>query len=172
MNSSLEFKNSINPWRRFWARYFDYFTHSLAIGIVWAVIDLESLEKIHNAVLSFLLMIIYITLDGIYMAYFGTTLGKKLMKIKVVTDDGNRISKYMAFKRTRLVWLRGMGLGIGIIEFIANIYGYIGLKKEGKTSWDNDLGLTVRGERIGIIGRLICPVFVIGFIFLTIYSFI
>jgi hypothetical protein len=158
------------PWRRFWVRYFDYFLHSFLVVAIWTFIDIESLIATNNILLGFLLMVFWILLDGVYMAYFGTTLGKKMMKIKVTMQDGAKMSRFVAFKRSRLVWLRGMGLGIGIIELITNIVGYRKLKKEKITSWDRDLGLEVTHERIGFLRLLICPSVVIGITGLILYS--
>jgi hypothetical protein len=64
------------PWTRMWARYFDYFIHCMIIVVLWEVIDPESLGKISNYLLGFLLMVVWIVLDGAYMATFGTTLGR------------------------------------------------------------------------------------------------
>ncbi|RKP57954.1 RDD family protein [Cohnella endophytica] len=162
---------TVKPWSRFWARNFDYLSHSFLIGVIWAFIDMKSLDEINNSILSFLLMASWIVLDGIYMYFFGTTPGKKIMNIKVLHSDGNRLSKSISFKRSRLVWLRGMGLGIGIIEIVANIMGYNRLKKEGITSWDQELDLVIVHEKTSLIRYLICPVCVVGFICLTIYGF-
>jgi len=134
------------------------------------LIDFESIMNMNENLLGFILMVVWIIFDGIYMSIFGTTLGKKIMKIKILNQDGSRLSNYMSFKRSRLVWLRGMGLGIGIFEIIANIIGYRRLKQEGRTTWDRDLNIVVIHEEIRILRRLICPICVIGFFCLSIYG--
>lgn len=160
------------PWRRFWARNFDYFLHAFIVAIIWSLIDYESILAINENLLGFIMMVIWIFLDGIYMTLFGTTIGKKIMKIKISLQDGSKLSKYIAFKRSRLVWLRGMGLGIGIIQLIANIISYRNLTKDGITSWDRELGLEVSYEKVGVLRYLICPVFLICVIALIIYSYV
>lgn len=160
------------PWRRFWARNFDFLLHAIIVAIVWSLIDYESILAINDNLLGFILMVIWIFLDGIYMTYFGTTIGKKILKIKISLQDGSKLSKYIAFKRSRLVWLRGMGLGIGIIQLIANIISYRNLKKDGITSWDRELGLNVSFEQVGLFRYLVCPAFFICMIALIIYSYV
>lgn len=172
MNGSLM---PATPWRRMWARYFDYSLHCAVIVILWLFIDANSLEKVSNnsaSLLGFLLMVIWMMLDGVYMGTFGTTLGKKLMLIEVTNQDGTKLTPFIAFKRSRLVWQRGMGLGIGIIQVIANLVGYRKLKRDGVTSWDKDLELRVTSGKIGVIRWLICPLFVIGLSVVVVVSYI
>ncbi len=149
------------PWRRFWARNFDYLLHAVAIVVIWTVIAPNSLMAVNNSLLGFLLMVVWLILECIYMTVFGTTLGKKIMGITIRTGDGTRVSSYIAVKRSRLVWVRGMGLGIGIIQLIANMIGYSRLRRNGITSWDQELALVVSHQKIGILRYLICPFIVL-----------
>jgi hypothetical protein len=160
------------PWRRFWARNFDYLLHAVVIVILWALIAPNSLMAINNSLLGFLLMLLWLILECIYMAYFGTTLGKKIMGITVRTSDGTRVSGFIAVKRSRIVWVRGMGLGVGIIQLIANLVGYSKLRKDGITSWDRELALVVSHEKIGFLRYLICPVIVLAVIGLAIMGIV
>ena len=169
-NEIKPFSSMTKPWSRFWARYFDYFSHATVIVVIWALIDPDSLEGINNNLLEFILMVSWILIDGMYMYIFGTTPGKKIMKIKVINPDGSRIPKSISFKRSLLIWLRGMGLGIGIIQLIVSIIGYSRLKKNGKTSWDKDLDLIVVQDRIGLFRESICPIVIILIICLIIYE--
>lgn len=157
-------------WRRFWARHFDLLTHATLIGLLWALIDEESLMAIDDTVLSFLMLFVWTLLDGVYMTYFGTTLGKKLMGIRVLTLDGQRISRHDAFRRARLVWLRGMGLGLGIVQLIANIVAYNKLNKEGISTWDRDLKLQVAHRKIGVLRLLVCPAVVLAAVAAFVYD--
>jgi hypothetical protein len=156
------------PWRRFWARNFDYFLHAIVIVMLWSILAPDSLMAIHNSLLGFLLMLVWLILECVYMAYFGTTLGKKIMGIKVSASDGTRVSSFIAVKRSRLVWVRGMGLGVGIVQLIANIVGYSKLRKNGITSWDRELELVVSHEKIGILRYLICPIIVLAVLVLAV----
>jgi hypothetical protein len=168
INSNEMTTISTRPWIRFLARYFDFIIHSLVIVVIWYLIDEESIETINDHLFNFILMVVWVVLDGIYMSTFGTTPSKKLLKIQVRTQSGNKISKYVAFKRSRLVWLRGMGLGIGLIGIIANILAYRRLKRVGSTSWDSDLNLEVTHGNIGIVRILLCFIIVFGILLIGI----
>jgi hypothetical protein len=94
------------------------------------------------------------------------------MRIEVTYQDGTKLTPFTAFKRSRLVWLRGMGLGIGIVQVIANLVGYRKLKRDGLTTWDRDLELRVMSGKIGVFRWLVCPLFVLGLIALVIISYV
>jgi hypothetical protein len=58
------------------------------------------------------------------------------------------------------VWLRGMGIGVGIVELVANIIAFNTLKRDGITTWDHDMDLIVSHEKLGVF-RIIMIVIVI-----------
>ena len=139
------------PWRRYFARMFDYMVHAALFLTIWAVIDNTSLMQLLDrspAAIDFLMLIVWIVVEGCYMSIFKTTPGKKLLNIQVVHADGSPIGRYEAFVRARMVWYRGMGMGIGILQLIAGVIGYRRLTRKGYTSWDDDLRLTVRHGRL------------------------
>jgi hypothetical protein len=43
---------------------------------------------------------------------------EKILGITVHASDGTRVSSFIAVKRSRLVWVRGMGLGVGILRYL------------------------------------------------------
>ena len=76
------------PWIRFWARSFDMYSFFLVVGIIWAFIDAESLENFNNTAFSILLTFIWMLIEGVCLSIFGTTLGKKFLKIAVLNSNG------------------------------------------------------------------------------------
>lgn len=157
-NTSME---NTRPCMRFWARNFDLMLHTIVIVIIWNLIHKESIRSIPNVVATVIVTFIYILIDWLYMAILGTTPGKKILGIKVRTNDGMKLTNEVAFKRALMVWFRGMGVGVGIIQIIANIKGYQNLTRDNITTWDRDLDILVTHKRIGLIRLLICPVIVI-----------
>jgi hypothetical protein len=53
-----------------------------------------------------------------------------------------------------------MGLGVGIVEFVANIIAYNTLRRDGFTTWDHDMDLIVSHEKLGVF-RIIMIVIVL-----------
>ncbi|NEN82617.1 RDD family protein [Paenibacillus elgii] len=159
------------PWVRFWARSFDVYTFSIAVGILWGLIDAESLDHVNNTLLSVLLTFSWLFVEGACVAIFGTTLGKWLLKITILNHQGQKLTPAQAFQRSRLVWWRGTGLGIGIPKLIACIIGHSRLVREGITTWDRDMGNTIvhgqiswwRGLIVGIALILTFAISVYGY---------
>ncbi|MCZ8520901.1 MULTISPECIES: RDD family protein [Paenibacillus] len=139
------------PWIRFWARYVDIFIFMIGVTFVWALIDMESLNRTSDTLLSVLLIFSWIFVEGTLLSLFGTTPGKKIFRIRVLNASGNRLTPMESFKRSRFIWLRGMGVGIGVVQLIANALAYKTLVKEGYTTWDRDIGTRVHHANLGSI---------------------
>ncbi|SCW80383.1 RDD family protein [Paenibacillus tianmuensis] len=79
------------PWIRFWARSFDFYTFSITVGFLWALIDIESLDNVNNTLLSILLTFSWLFVEGACLAIFGTTLGKWMLKITILKSSRTEI---------------------------------------------------------------------------------
>ena len=89
-----------------------------------------------------------------------------------VTDkNGDKLSYNGAIGRSFGVWLRGMGLGIPVVSFIANIIAYFNLKKNGETSCDKNQNFVVSHRETGVARMVFAFIifFVAGFIINSIY---
>jgi hypothetical protein len=155
------------PFIRFWARYFDTFLHIFLFIVIWGLIDEESFYNFSPISFAILSLIFWMLIEGIYLSVFGTTPGKKLFKIKVRTVEDGRLTVKQSFQRAFLVWYRGMGLGLGIAQVIANIIGGNRLSATGVTTWDRDLKLIVTHEKVGLPIVLLCAFFVLGLLVLS-----
>jgi uncharacterized RDD family membrane protein YckC len=139
------------PWLRFWARNFDILLFNTVLSIVWLTIDEQSYYEMSNLLFAVISIFLYIFVEAFFLSTWGTTLGKKITKTTIKNNNGSQLSGYQSLKRSRLVWLRGMGLGIGIVQLVANIMAYQTLRSNGRTSWDHDMDLLVSHEKLGII---------------------
>jgi len=139
------------PWLRLWARGLDLFYHSFVIGLVWHAADPGGLQRMNSIVLTVGFMLLWVVPESLYMLAFGTTPGKLLLRIRVRDAEGERMNGAQVWRRSFLVWLFGMGAGIGILTIIANIVAYRRLKNDGVTSWDRTMGLHVSYGRLGML---------------------
>jgi uncharacterized RDD family membrane protein YckC len=160
------------PWSRFWARNFDVLFHGIIFSVIWVIMDDQSLVNINSNLLGILILFGWVFIEGIYMATWGTTLGKSLFKISVRNSIGTKLSTKQAFKRSRLVWLRGMGIGIGIVSLVAHILGYNKLVKDGITTWDKEMDLIVFHDKISIIRGILIFVILLSIYSLLIYGIV
>lgn len=167
--ASSEEAQKERPWIRFWARHFDVLVHSMVIGLIWQFMHEASFEWISSWV-TILMVTLWMLIEWGYMSAFGTTPGKKLMGIQVHMADGGAITRDIAFKRARIVWLKGMGLGISLITLVCNIMGYHDLRNAHTTTWDRDLKLIVTHKKVGFLRLLICPLIVVAIYVISIFG--
>jgi hypothetical protein len=111
---------------------------------------------------------LFLFVEGFFLWTWGTTLGKKLLKISIRNTDGSKLSGYQGLKRSRLVWLRGMGVGVGIVQLVANILAFNTLRREGITTWDHDMDLIVSHGKLGVF-RIIIIVIVVTITFAILF---
>ena len=82
-------------------------------------------------------------MNTILLGILGTTIGKYLLGIKVLTKDNLPLSMKQAAKREALVYIKGFALGLPVLSLITQMYGYFDLTMDKVTSWDKDLNTTI-----------------------------
>lgn len=134
--------SQIRPWVRYWARTFDFLMFSLVIAVAAAFVAPDFLET-NEKLLTVILLAAYNLYEPAWLAIFGTTPFKALLRVRVRNQNGSKLSYGQALRRTMIIWFAGQGLGIPIAALITNIYSYNRLTKEGITSWDRSGQLVV-----------------------------
>jgi uncharacterized RDD family membrane protein YckC len=152
------------PWTRFWARTFDYYTFVIIVSYIWVYFDTESMDRINPTLLSLVYGLLWLFAEGLCLSVFGTTLGKKLLRIKVLNSKGEKLTPAQGFRRSFLVWWRGTGIGLSLPKLIAAILGHSRLVKEGITTWDRDMGNVVIHEKVGVFRGIFIGVMITLFI--------
>jgi hypothetical protein len=133
----------IRPWVRYWARTLDFLIFCLVVGVAAAIVTPELLESTNDTLLTVVLLAVYNLYEPAWLAIFGATPFKALLRIRVKNQNGSKLSYGQALRRTMIVWFAGQGLGIPIAALITNIHSYNKLTQEGITSWDRSGQLTV-----------------------------
>jgi len=137
------------PWRRFLARGIDEW----AVGVVLSVLIPSSFTVRYvreNGTVGMWLFsyssfwLLSIVIEAILLASFGTTLGKRLLGVRVEQPDGQPPSFSEALQRTVRCWVFGMGLGFPLFFFFTGALSYHQLRRDGITPWDRATGLVVR----------------------------
>lgn len=153
----------IRPWVRFWARQLDY---SFG-GLILAVLDTFLLE-VNDTAFPFIVIFAWVFVESWLLSAWGTTPGKFLLRVSVRTPDGRCPSFSTALKRSFLVWLRGTGMGIPIVNLITAKHAYDILTKQRHTTWDHDTKLVVTHKIIGANQIILTIAYAIGILFLII----
>lgn len=150
-HESSSVPSEVRPWVRYWARMFDIYIFCLLVGIIFVIVAPNSAsQKSNDVALGMIILFVWIFVESLLLATFGTTPGKWLFKTKISLNSGARMSYSQALARSIKVWWRGLGIGFPIAALITTIIAYGRLTRNGITSWDNEEGFSVSHETIGI----------------------
>jgi hypothetical protein len=139
----------IRPWTRFWARLFDIYVFSFIFGIISVFLFSPRIaDKGQELLFGMLALFVWAFVEPAFLASFGTTPDKWLMRIKLTVRDGS-ISYGRALARSLKVWWRGLGVGFPLVALFTMAIGAGRLRKNGITSWDKEGGFVVTHERVG-----------------------
>ena len=123
------------PWKRYFARAVDL----LIYRTVWVVLfsfTLYGAMKL-NLLLAVLTFVLMLVLEPLQLCLFKTTLGKLIFGLRVTNNDGGRLTYGEALQRTWYVFVYGMGLGLPIVELIANFRNYKRCKDSTILYWED-----------------------------------
>ena len=138
----------VAPWRRYFARLLDILMNGLfvftIIGLAWGImapLSAEAFFSLFDGTLGRVAdLMLTIAIAGLVnvllMSFVGSTLGKFIFGVKVLTLNGKRLSLGASFQRELKIWVRGLGIGIPLFSFIALLVSYSDLTKSGVTRWD------------------------------------
>jgi len=148
----------VHPWRRFFARHLDLVLMAFALGMINGAVFEENSPAgrlLNNGgVMMLLAIVLFVPVEAILLATWGSTTGKALYGIRIKRDDAGALSFGEALSRSFDVSARGLGFGLPLVSWVTLFLGYKTLRDTKKTSWDSRLELSVRHARIGV-GRAI-----------------
>jgi len=108
-------------------------------------------EEANLIIVGFLIFMLWLPFEALFISLWGTTPAKWLFGIQVVKISGEKLSYIEALQRTALVFVQGMAFGIPIIALFTHLYFYRRLIKTGVTSWDTRVGSVVLHKEWGIV---------------------
>ncbi|MDA9114806.1 RDD family protein [Burkholderiaceae bacterium] len=168
-----------HPWRRLFARTVDTLTAGLLLflllfipltfGVMLAMPERGAgfADAIFQPFIgSILLSLVWAPAESVLLSLYGTTPGKWLFGMRVVHPNGGMLSYPDALKRSFLVFLQGLGLGIPVVVWFTQLFAYRRLTKTGTTLWDRSTNAVVLHKKWGILRALVCTVAVLGLLIL------
>lgn len=139
------------PWRRFWARMFDWWL----CGRLWFLIQLLILNidaagrpaTLGSMILGIIVqLILMLILEPLFLSRWGTTPGKWLLGLYVTHERGRKLSYTEALYRTSGVLVSGMGLAIPIYDLVRLYLSYKTCASGVRLSWDDETAYTIKAE--------------------------
>ncbi|MFW6106644.1 MAG: RDD family protein [bacterium] len=159
-DKELHISRMPHPWRRYFARMLDYATvgliplfilHLLVAKFAPQGVDRLSLLMSNLVAAGIIHSAIWIPVEAALIALTGRTPGKSLYGIKIVDEQGNKLSFRASLKRSALVWVQGLGLGIPIVALFTQLAAHKRLGQTGSTLWDNAVEAKVTHENWGVV---------------------
>ncbi len=135
-----------NPWLRFLARMFDY---SWFFCALWGARKAFGLPVKTDTFIP-IEYFVWIPFETLFLCTFGKTPGKWLTGTDLRHGRKLRLDFSTALQRSFKVWIRGLGLGIVVINVLCMAAAYQRLKLFRVTSWDRD-------DHIGITHHPVSP---------------
>lgn len=139
------------PWRRFWARMFDWWLY----GRLWFLIQLMILHidaasrpaALGSTVVGIIVQIILmLLLEPLFLSRWGTTPGKWLLGLYVTQESGRKLTHTEALYRTSGVLVSGMGIAIPIYDLVRLYLSYKTCAAGIRLSWDEGMVYTLKEE--------------------------
>jgi uncharacterized RDD family membrane protein YckC len=153
------------PWIRYWARMIDIMTFSCFLGFFMGLFAPNFLEEAPDSIFGVITVFIWVFFEPLVLILFGNTLGKALLNTKIELENGDKITFPIAFKRSFSLWVKGLGLGIPIVNLICMVISKGDLQKSNFTKWDLDSGTFVTHGNIGAIRIVAVIILFIIFLF-------
>jgi len=127
-----------NPWIRFTARFFDY-------SLFFAVLHFVSAPVFLPVVGRFIPIeyLAWIPIETFLLMTWGGTPGKWLLCTEIRKGFNKRLPFRCAFRRSLLVYFRGVGMGIPVINVLCMLHAFYRLRLFPLTTWDRDVATFV-----------------------------
>lgn len=134
------------PWRRFFARTFDFFLYSFLWRILF--VGLCSMTFFDQFPFVILALVTMILLEPLLLYFLKTTPGKWLMGIRITNELGGRLPYSKGLKRTLSALFLGAGMGIPAFRLVRLIMSYYSYYKDRPLSWEYDSEELIEKNRI------------------------
>lgn len=136
--------------KRLWARIYDFVIYAIflsAIAILLLHINISN-SSLLELILYFLVLLIFMLfIEPLLLSTIGTTIGKFIYGLGILSDSGEKLTYKEALKRTFEVLKFGIGLLIPYFNLRHYYKEYKHLIEEEKVPWDG-LGTYKRDEKI------------------------
>lgn len=149
------------PWDRFWAQWLDIYL-ARTVLIVFLGIGGYRLETDSTRFMSFMAILpISLILQALMLSTLGTTPGKALLGLRVRRQDGGHIDARSLIRRQWLLWIKGLALGLPLIDLITQYRSKERLNRAHLTPWDEAAGTDVYQDEYGPGRLVLCMLLII-----------
>jgi len=157
------------PWRRFFARLIDLWAIALPVGFIVAYLagslSLEFALWIQEPgseyAFGWLLLPAVLLVEGVVYGISGTTLGKAILGIKVVTVSAHKATPGQYVRRLPGVYWGGLGTGFPLVNLFTMAHQY-GRLRRGKHAGYDEGKFNVKGTKLGFFRVVLAVLAIVG----------
>ena len=168
VNIELQFAG---PWRRFFARLVDLWAIGIPTGYIVALVSSSLSMEIafwlqepgSQFAFGLLLLPLILLIEAVIFGLFGSTLGKALLGIKVVTAAAYPASFSEYAERQSGVYWYGLGAGIPIVTLFTMARQHERLK-QGKQAGYDEGRFNAKAQKLTPFRKILVPVVIAGLV--------
>lgn len=146
------------PFRRAAARFIDYLLWGM---LAVAVLGEKTGDVRSPSWLFYASFWGYVFVEALFVSFFATTAGKRLVGIYVYGPDGEKLPFLLSLKRAFLVFGAGTGFFLPYVSLILPLYAFYRLMKYKPLFWDMVSGSTARVVKTTLTDKLLLAAFVL-----------
>lgn len=139
-----------HPWIRVFARTLDCAIYGLILTAVWnGVFRMRpDYSWIYSKVFSFSVLAMMLLLEPVFLMWIGTTPGKWMFGLRLLGEDGEKLTYSQGLSRTWGVIRYGLGFQIPFYEIYRWYKSYQGCSKGELLPWEDEETYTLRDTNI------------------------
>lgn len=115
--------------------------------------------------------LLWVLVDAVFIYRWGATPGKALLGLRVVSEDGKKLTFKISLNRAFDVWFFGCGLEAPMVSWIAKLLAMSRLRQTGRTSWDAARGLNVEQRPVSAMGVTLALALFVSVMIVKFYVF-
>lgn len=135
-----------HPYRRFLARMLDEMFYMMIAALIFSRGFRVYFWGLQPFLMWYLMIGVMLAVEPICLAVFGTTIGKKLLGLRL-RSRGGKLRYFEALSRTFLLFQKGMGYGLPVYEWIRYFKSWVACKYGDPLQWDIEESYELRDER-------------------------
>ncbi len=134
----------IRPWIRYLSRTIDYGIWTNLLVIFWSILSPETYTIFLSKniwiklLVNIMFYILWLFIEALLLSKVGYTFGKWLLKVRITSKSGEKLTYTTALKRATKVLVYGCALELPFLSTVSYIVSYNKLMKNGITKWDRD----------------------------------
>lgn len=138
----------ISPFRRYFARGIDGSIYAMIFSVVMVFIFRCSMSfymsNLYNFLTILVIMVFMIFLEPLFLTKFGTTIGKKILGLYVVDENGAYLTYKAGMRRSILMFQHGQGWNIPLYNLYRGWKSYQTYKGGKQLEWDSQSHSTIK----------------------------